>query len=407
MATETISWNSIVGGNSAPLPTGNVDTGEVIASLSPNPGSVGSVTVDTTATNPNHTPGNPNNSMLSMTGDHTSPTILQVDFSDDTSSAGNYGAYDATFGIEDIDSGSAGGGYHDQIILKAFDINGNPLTISVTSNSNYNVITNPDGSVLIDSNYNTNSWNDPNSFAQVTVNGGPIASISVEFVNSGISGSHNIMLSNITYQTNPICFVTGTLIETDRGDVAVEDLMVGDLVQTVDHGYQEIRWIGTNVLSGKSLNSAPELRPICISAGALGQNTPEHDLYVSPQHRILVRSRIAEKMFGSNEVLVAAKQLVILEGIDYCDHPQGVSYVHFLFNQHEVVFANGAKAESLFTGPQALKTVGSAARQEIFTLFPELMDMDYKPTPARELATGRMGRRLAYRHAQNNKLLVN
>lgn len=405
MATETISWNSIVGGVSAPLPTTSVDTGQVIASLVPEPGSVGSVTVDTTASNPDNDPNNPDNSQLSMTGDSTSPTKLTINFADDSSQTGVYGAYDATFGIKDIDAG----GHQDQIVIRATDTDGNPLQIQVSSNTNYTVATNPDGSVTITAKPNTNGWNEPGSFAQVKVVGGPIAQMSINFTNTGI-GSHNMMMTNIQYETKlldpPICFVSGTLIETDRGEVAVEDLAVGDRVMTADNGYQEIRWIGVNSLSGRFLDAAPKMRPVRISAGALGGGLPTRDLYVSPQHRVLVRSRIAQKMFGADEVLVAAKQLVILDGIDYVDDGRGVSYVHFLCDRHEVVFANGSASESLFTGPEALKSVSAEAREEIFALFPELMDMEHRAASARPLATGRMGRRLAHRHAQNNKMLL-
>lgn len=405
MPTETINWNSIVGGTSAVLPAGPVDTGEVIATMNPNAGSSGYVTVNTTATDPDNDPSNPDNSQVSMTASTTSPTSLGVGFADDTGSPGVYGAYNATFGINDIDAGSSSG-FRDQVTISATDTAGNPLSISVSPNSGYTVTTNPDGSVTILANPNTNSWNSPNHYAQVTINGGPIGNISVVLENVGAAGTNNIMLTNVNYETNPICFATGTLIETDRGEVAVEDLVVGDLVRTLDNGYQPIRWIGVNSLSGESLIAAEVLRPVRIAAGALGDGRPKADLIVSPQHRVLVRSRIARKMFDASEVLVAAKQLVILDGIDFCTPEDGVTYVHFMCDQHEVVFANGSESETLYTGPVALRTVGSAARREILEIFPELADIDYKALSVRPLASGRMARRLAMRHKQNSKSLV-
>lgn len=202
------------------------------------------------------------------------------------------------------------------------------------------------------------------------------------------------------------CFARGTLIETDRGVVVIEDLTEGDLVLTRDNGSQPIRWIGSKSLSPASLINAEKLRPIRIRRHALGNNIPSSDLLVSPQHRVLVRSKIAQKMFGTDEVLVAAKQLCQVDGIDLADDITEVEYFHILFDRHEVVISNGAETESLYTGPEALKSVGPAALEEIFALFPELKDLDYFPTPARQLATGRMGRKLAVRHQQNHKALV-
>lgn len=408
MATETISWNALVGGTSAPLPTTTTDTGAVLAGFTTNVGSAGNVIVNTTASDPDNNTTNPDNSQLSMVATAASPTAFTVNFSDDTSDAVTSGAYDATFGINDIDAGSLSGGFRDKVTISAFDTNGNPLPITVSSNSNYTVTTNSDGSVTLLANSNTNSWNSPSSYAQVTVSGGPIASMSVNLENVGI-GSNNIMLTEISYNTNPlppICFMVGTLIETDKGPVVVEDLMVSDMVRTRDNGFQPVRWIGARTLAKATLATAPELRPVRISAGALGSGVPSRDLFVSPQHRILVRSNIAQKMFGAREVLVAAKQLVILEGVDFCDMPDGVGYVHFLCDQHEVVFANGCETESLFTGAEALKSVGPAAREEIFAIFPELREMDHEVLSARTLASGRLGRKLAHRHAQNGKPLV-
>jgi len=203
-----------------------------------------------------------------------------------------------------------------------------------------------------------------------------------------------------------LCFAKGTLILTTSGEKLVEDLQVGDLVLTADNGPKPIRWIGTNKFSKSFLAQKEALRPIRIAAGALGTRLPTSDLIVSPQHRILVRSAIAQKMFGTNEVLVAAKQLLQLGGVDIAYDIDEVQYTHFMFDQHEVVISNGAQTESLFTGPVALKSVNELARAEILAIFPELADEDYKAVPVRPLASGRMGRRLAVRHGYNRKALV-
>ncbi|RNI19732.1 hemolysin-type calcium-binding region [Paracoccus pantotrophus] len=203
-----------------------------------------------------------------------------------------------------------------------------------------------------------------------------------------------------------VCFTAGTRIETPRGEVPIEDLRVGDLVVTRDHGPQPIRWIGSKKLRTEDLAGLPKLRPIRIAAGALGAGTPAKALLVSPQHRVLVRSRIAQKMFGTAEVLVAAKQLVLLDGIDIAEDVREIEYFHILFDRHEVVISNGAETESLYTGPQALKSVGKAALEEIFAIFPELADPDHVPEAARYLASGRQARKMGLRHVKNGRTLV-
>lgn len=232
-------------------------------------------------------------------------------------------------------------------------------------------------------------------------------------------------LVSVTFPTNPACyelcytgvftdrtcfpcFAKGTRIRSAQGDVLVEMLAEGTEVLTADRGLQPLRWIGSRKLSAADLQARPELRPIRISAGALGKGTPFRDLIVSPQHRILVRSQIAMKMFGALEVLVAAKQLLQVDGIDIAHDLTEVEYFHFLFDHHEVVLSEGAETESLYTGIEALRSVGFAAREEIFTLFPQLRDItaQAESASARLLASGRMGRKLSVRHVQNKKHLV-
>ncbi|MDN3713477.1 Hint domain-containing protein [Paracoccus cavernae] len=202
------------------------------------------------------------------------------------------------------------------------------------------------------------------------------------------------------------CFVAGTLIATEFGSRPVETLVAGDCVWTRDNGLQPIRWIGARHLDAMALNRAAKLKPIRIRAHALAPQTPSTDLLVSPQHRVLLHSRTAQKLFGTDQVLVAAKQLLALDGVEIAEDLAEVTYVHILFDQHEIVRSNDVETESLYTGPEALRSVGPAAREEILTLFPELEDPAFLPQPARRLLTGREARALVRRHINNNRNLV-
>lgn len=168
-----------------------------------------------------------------------------------------------------------------------------------------------------------------------------------------------------------ICFTPGTRLATRRGEVLSQQLKVGDMVITRDNGMKEICWIGRRNLSPKELAAAPAHLPIRIKAGALGRKAPQRDLCVSPNHRILLSSQAAQLMFGEAEVLVAAKHLTGLPGVEVLPVPR-VSYIHVMFEDHEVVLANGAWAESFQPGVQSLAGIRDDQREEILTLFPEL-----------------------------------
>ena len=107
-----------------------------------------------------------------------------------------------------------------------------------------------------------------------------------------------------------ICFGKGTLIETGIGCVPVEDLRIGDFVETADNGPALIRWIGKTTLDTLALTRAPHLRPVLVRRDALGVGCPMQDLVLSPNHRVLISDWRAQIFFGEDEVLVPIKSLI-------------------------------------------------------------------------------------------------
>lgn len=167
------------------------------------------------------------------------------------------------------------------------------------------------------------------------------------------------------------CFTPGTLIATAKGQVRVEDLQPGDRVITRDNGLQEIAWVGQKTLTQKDFIARPELKPVLIKAGSLGQNMPERDMMVSPNHRMLIADKGASMYFDEPEVLAAAKHFVGKEGICHVDVSQ-TSYIHFMFERHEVVLSDGTWTESFYPGDYTIDGLGTEQREEILALFPEL-----------------------------------
>ncbi len=192
------------------------------------------------------------------------------------------------------------------------------------------------------------------------------------------------------------CFTPGARIATPGGEVAVEALAVGDPVTTRDNGAQPIRWIGR-----ATRPVTPALMPVRIARGALGCGLPRADLVVSPQHRMLLASRIAERLTGRREVLLPARKLLGLPGIAIADPGARVTYLHLLLDRHEIIFAEGAPTESLLTGPIGLQAMPAEARAEIEALFPGILARASRP--ARTIPDARIGGQLVHRHIKNRR----
>lgn len=195
---------------------------------------------------------------------------------------------------------------------------------------------------------------------QTTDADGNSTSGTVEYLDAGGN-----VISTVTFTEieNIICFATGTRIATQRGNIPVEQLILGDLVVTKDNGLQPLRWGGNRTVHGTG-----EFAPIQFKAGTF-DNT--RDLFVSPQHRMLMSGANASLYFGETQVLASAKHLVNGNNIlrAKCDL---ITWHHLLFERHEIIYAEGCASESYHPGAQGLNGIDDEQREELFALFPQL-----------------------------------
>ncbi|MEM1387311.1 MAG: Hint domain-containing protein [Pseudomonadota bacterium] len=174
----------------------------------------------------------------------------------------------------------------------------------------------------------------------------------------------------------PPCFVSGTLIETAQGAVAVEAIAPGDRILTRDNGLQPVQWVGARVIAGSGKTA-----PVRIAAGVLGNNRA---LVVSPQHRVLITAWRADLLFGTAEVLVAAKHLVNGDTIRRAP-TRAVRYHHLLFETHELVLSEGCWTES-YLPSGAVAARDRAVQSELLALFPQLAPGRTQDVPAAQRA---------------------
>lgn len=228
-------------------------------------------------------------------------------------------------------------------------INGIPVSVgdAVTLSNGHQITLMPDGTLQI---------TPPADLINLT---GPVT-VNFSYTAENADGISDTAFVSVT--TVP-CFTPGTRIRTDRGEVPVELLSVGDLVETRDNGLQPIRWIGQ-----RRVHAVGPHAPVAIEAGVFGSHGR---LVVSPQHRVLLTHWMAELMFGEDEVLVAARDLVndcsvrVIAGGD-------VTYIHLLFDQHQIIWSEGLQTESFLPGPQVMSDLEDRVRAEVLALFPEI-----------------------------------
>jgi Hint domain len=153
-------------------------------------------------------------------------------------------------------------------------------------------------------------------------------------IHSNITGAY---IANVEVYTP--CYCAGTLIRTGRGDQSVETLEIGDQVMTASGTLRPIKWIGRRSYGGRFIMGRRDILPVCIKAGALADNVPARDLWISPHHAMF----FADEQGG---MLIEAKDLVNGGSIVQAQTVDKIEYFHIELDSHDVIVAEGALSET-------------------------------------------------------------
>ncbi len=193
-----------------------------------------------------------------------------------------------------------------------------------------------------------------------------IQSISLVSLRTSQASGINQGASNVENST-VVCYCESTLITTSKGEIPAGALRPGDLVMTLDHGLQPIRWIHSDNCPLEEVGV--DAKPVLIAAGALGNGRPHQDLIVSPQHRLLVGGGGQLDGWFKTESFAPAKSLTGLHGIRHMKGKNTITWIHFACDRHEVVTANGCLSESLLLGPMVLNALKRNERSELADIY--------------------------------------
>ena len=181
----------------------------------------------------------------------------------------------------------------------------------------------------------------PDSFNAVATQGtaNPVSPTDLTVLN--VLG-YAVLSTSATTSAN--CFAAGSRIRTDRGDIPVEALAVGDRVLTRFSGLTPIRWIGRRRVDCRRHPDPELVRPLCIAAGAFAPGAPSRPLLLSPEHAVAV-----------GDLLIPVRLLANGGSIAPAWHGRFVTYFHIELDRHDLLLAEGMEAESyLDTGNRAL-----------------------------------------------------
>ncbi|MEO6839643.1 MAG: Hint domain-containing protein, partial [Bradyrhizobium sp.] len=186
------------------------------------------------------------------------------------------------------------------------------------------------------------------------------------------------------------CYCPGTLIETQRGEKPVEKLEIGDEVMTASGVLRPIKWIGRRSYGGRFVMGRKDILPICIKAGALGEDLPRRDLWISPHHAMYLEG-----------ALIEAKDLVNGASIVQFKRADKVEYFHIELDSHDVIIAEGSPSESfidddsrgMFHNAHEYGALYPDAAQRATLYYAPRLDSGYEVEAARRHIDARAGLR--------------
>ena len=171
--------------------------------------------------------------------------------------------------------------------------------------------------------------------ASVTFSGGSLSFTGGSFaLTLAAGGAVSVGASGDGAAISVLCFCADTMIATPRGEVAVQDLAVGDTVSTHRGMTRRIKWIGAGRVLATPGKRGPAT-PVIVRKDALANDVPNRDLHVTKGHSLFL-----------NDVLIPVEFLVNHRSIVWDDRAQEVAVWHIELDTHDVLIANGAPAES-------------------------------------------------------------
>jgi hypothetical protein len=189
-----------------------------------------------------------------------------------------------------------------------------------------------------------------------------------------------------TASAPPICFMPGTYIATPAGDVAVEDLRIGNAVMTSVGAVATVKWIGRQTISSRFADPVRVL-PIRIGAGAIAENVPSRDLLVSPDHALLVDGMLVNAGALVNGTSITRER----------DVPATFTYYHVELHDHSLILAENTPAETFIDNVDRMGFDNWAEHEALYPDAEPIQEMAYPRAKAARQVPAAIRARLAAR----------
>lgn len=171
------------------------------------------------------------------------------------------------------------------------------------------------------------------------------------------------------FQTAFNAFAHGSLVATTQGPVAIEDLMPGMEVHTLEHGPLPVLWIGVMTYLPNP-HGAPVLTR--VTADRFGMAQPAMDLLAGPGARLLHRPAGARFAHADRLAYTPLRDFIDGDSVIGISPRMAVDTYHISLRRHATIRVGGVEMETFHPGMSVLEEMGTHTRQLFMSMFPHM-----------------------------------
>lgn len=182
-------------------------------------------------------------------------------------------------------------------------------------------------------------------------------------------------------------FARGTIMATEDGPIAVEDLLPGTKIETRDAGFQPLMWVGTMTVAPQVPFAHMPARLFRVPVDSFGPARPMPDLMLAPHARLLHRSSKLREMVQDDAALTPVTAFEDGYSVIRVAPASPVNVYHLAFRDHHVLRANGLEVESYHPGYDLTRKISGDALRLFLSFFPHINDVaEFGPMAAPRLS---------------------
>ncbi|WP_373353315.1 Hint domain-containing protein [Pseudoroseicyclus sp. CXY001] len=165
----------------------------------------------------------------------------------------------------------------------------------------------------------------------------------------------------------------GALLQTERGAVAIEDVLPGDRIRTGGGDFETLLWKGSTLIHAQARGQSDAMRRLIrIPADTLGIARPMADLVLGPAARIVRSVPGIRRLTGGDHALMPARDFIDDLGFIELTPQVPVPVYHLAFARHERVAVNGLEVESFHPGPAHALGLSGELEELLLSCFPHV-----------------------------------